>query len=65
MTDTILGRIKLGDEKAFELLYRKYFARLCAFANKFVGDSNLSEEIVQEVFLKVWKNRSQLKDLYT
>ncbi|MEE9364995.1 MAG: RNA polymerase sigma-70 factor [Cellulophaga sp.] len=65
MTDTILGRIKLGDDKAFELLYRKYFVRLCAFSNKFLCNPNLSEEIVQEVFLKVWKNRAQLKNSQT
>ncbi|MEI6865739.1 RNA polymerase sigma-70 factor [Flavicella sp.] len=65
MANTILGRIKLGDDKAFELLYRKYFARLCAFANKFLCDPNLSEEMVQEVFLKIWKNRASLKDQTT
>lgn len=65
MTDTIFGRIKSGDDKAFELLYRQYFVRLCAFANKFVHDPIIAEGIVQEVFLKVWKNRSSLKNTNT
>lgn len=48
MTDTIEHRIMMGDEQAFELLYRRYFVRLCAFANKFLNDPQLSEEAVQE-----------------
>lgn len=65
MEKTIFGRIKSGDDKAFELLYRQYFVRLCAFANKFVHEPTIAEEIVQEVFLKIWKNRSFLKDINT
>ena len=61
MTDTIEHRIKMGDEQAFELLYRRYFARLCAFANKFLNDPGTSEEIVQDIFLKLWENRAALR----
>jgi RNA polymerase sigma-70 factor (ECF subfamily) len=60
MTDTVDHRIKMGDEMAFELLYRRYFLRLCAFANKFLGDPRLSEEAVQDIFLKLWENRTTL-----
>lgn len=61
MIDTIEHRIKMGDEQAFELLYRRYFVRLCAFANKFLSDPQTSEEVVQDVFLKLWENRSMLR----
>ena len=61
MTDTIEHRIKMGDEQAFELLYRRYFVRLCAFANKFLGNPQSSEEVVQDIFLKLWENRSTLR----
>ena len=57
----ISEKVKSDDEQAFELLFRKYYVRLCGFANKFITDSNESEEIVQEVFLKIWKRRDQLK----
>jgi RNA polymerase sigma-70 factor (ECF subfamily) len=33
---------------------------LCGFANKFISDSAESEEIVQEVFLNIWKKKDQL-----
>ena len=51
----------MGDEQAFELLYRRFFVRLCAFANKFMNDPAASEEVVQDIFLKLWENRSSLQ----
>lgn len=51
---------KSNDELAFELLFRKYYRRLCGFANKFIADHAESEEIVQEVFLNIWKKKNQL-----
>lgn len=58
--DRLAERIKLGDEQAFELLFRRYFVRLSAFANKFLNDSDLSQEIVQEVFMKIWETREDI-----
>jgi len=60
MADTIEKRITMGDEQSFELLYRRYFVRLCAFANKFLNDTFASEEVVQDIFLKLWENRFTL-----
>lgn len=50
-----------NDEQAFELLFRRYYVRLCGFANKFIANTAESEEIVQEVFLNIWKKRDQLR----
>jgi len=61
MIDTIEHRIMMGEEQAFELLYRRFFVRLCAFANKFLRDPQTSEEVVQDIFLKLWENRSMLR----
>jgi RNA polymerase sigma-70 factor, ECF subfamily len=60
MTDLIALRIKRGDEQAFELLYRKFYPRLCAFANKFLNDPEASQEIVQDVFTKIWECREDI-----
>jgi RNA polymerase sigma-70 factor, ECF subfamily len=57
MKDQLAVRIKLGDEQAFELLFRKFYVRLCAFANKFLNDPEEAKEIVQEVFAKIWEGR--------
>jgi RNA polymerase sigma-70 factor (ECF subfamily) len=60
MTDQLALRIKLGDEQAFELLFRKYYVTLCSFANKFLNDPEEAREIVQEVFIKIWEGRDEI-----
>lgn len=57
MRDQLAMRIKLGDEQAFELLFRKFYVRLCAFSNKFLNDPEEAKEIVQDVFAKIWEGR--------
>ena len=60
MKDPLTIRIKLGDEQAFELLFRKYYIRLCAFTNKFLNDPEEAREIVQHVFVKIWEGRDEI-----
>ena len=50
----------MGDEQAFELLFRKYYIRLCGFANKYFNDPEEAREIVQEVFTKIWEGREDI-----
>ncbi|MFY9152956.1 MAG: RNA polymerase sigma-70 factor [Prolixibacteraceae bacterium] len=57
----IVGTLKSNDEQAFELLFRRYYVRLVGFANKFISNTPESEEIVQEVFLNIWKKKDQLQ----
>ena len=44
-----------------EILFRKYYAGLCKSLYKILRDATLAEDIVQEVFLKVWEVRETLK----
>jgi RNA polymerase sigma-70 factor, ECF subfamily len=60
MKDQLALRIKLGDKQAFELLFRKYYIRICSFANKFVNDPETAREIAQEVFIKIWEGRDEI-----
>jgi RNA polymerase sigma-70 factor (ECF subfamily) len=55
MKDQLAMRIKLGDEQAFELFFRKFNTRLCAFANKFLADPEEAQEVVQDMFIKIWE----------
>ena len=55
MKDQLAMRIKLGDEQAFELFFRKFNIRLCAFANKFLDDPEEAQEVVQDIFVKIWE----------
>jgi RNA polymerase sigma-70 factor, ECF subfamily len=54
---TWVERIRVGDSAAFEALFRTYHAALCAFAYRYLGERDLAEEMVQEVFLFVWERR--------
>nr|WP_321453290.1 RNA polymerase sigma-70 factor [uncultured Carboxylicivirga sp.] len=53
----LLNRIKEGDEKAFELVFRSYYPHLVLFAQKYLNDRDLSESFVQDVFVNLWTKR--------
>jgi len=56
----LLERLKINDQSAFTIIFTKYYQDLVRFSFSFTRDSDASEEIVQEVFLKLWENRSSL-----
>ena len=58
----LILRIKEGDARSLELLFRRLYPRLCAYANKFVQDTGDSKEIVQDLFLAIWNNREHLDE---
>ena len=58
--EQLVRKIALGDQKAFEELYRLYYKRLCQFAFLFLHSKELSEEAVSDVFFNVWMKREQL-----
>jgi RNA polymerase sigma-70 factor (ECF subfamily) len=60
MNDLLALRIKQGDNQAFELLFRKYYVRLCGFSNKFLNDPEEAREVAQEVFIKIWEGREDI-----
>lgn len=47
-------------EPRIETYFRTYYAPLCKTVHKMVRSSAIAEDIVQDVFLKVWRNRAQL-----
>lgn len=57
----LLERIKRGDEKAFEQLYRSSYELLCRFAMTLTHSQWMAEEIVDDIFFQLWDNREQLE----
>jgi len=53
-------KIQKNDEYAFEELYKAAFKPLLYYACEIIGQQQLAEEVVQDVFLKIWKKRSLL-----
>jgi RNA polymerase sigma-70 factor (family 1) len=49
-----------GDQNDFESLFQRHYQSLCRFAYSLVESEVLAEEIVSDVFVKIWKNRDQL-----
>ena len=55
----LLSAIKNGDEKAFYVLFKKYYPMLCAYGNKFIELED-AEECVQDAMLWLWENKEML-----
>ena len=62
LTDLDLYKqIKRGNELAFDVLFKKYYAPLCRFAVMFTKDNDNADEVVQSFFVKLWQQRKMLK----
>jgi RNA polymerase sigma-70 factor (ECF subfamily) len=57
----IWERIKKGNSKSFELLFSRYHSRLCLYSFRLVADEAAAEEIVNDVFLKIWNKRKEIQ----
>ena len=57
---SVITALKAGEEKVFDVVYRHYFRRLCAFCSQYVGEQEEIEEIVQETMMWLWENRKSL-----
>lgn len=55
-----IRKIRQGDIRAFEDLFHAYYGRLCDYANTLVKSDEMAEEVVQELFYSLWKNRGTL-----
>lgn len=56
----ILGRIRKGDVKEFESLFRSSYVSLVRYARTLVKDHDTAEEIVQDLFFRIWQDREKL-----
>jgi RNA polymerase sigma-70 factor (family 1) len=52
----VFEKLSIGDSEAFKWIYDTYRARLYRFALKFLPSAE-AEEVVQDIFLKLWENR--------
>lgn len=53
---TLVGRIRGGDAEALEALYKRYGTPCYSLARRILGDEQLAQDVVQEVFLALWKD---------
>lgn len=58
----LVRRLRSGDKDAFRLLYERYYPLFISFANRMLKDENMAEDLIQNVFMKVWVGRANLNE---
>lgn len=56
----LLILLRKGEARTFELIYERFSGRLYHYINNRVNSKEVSEEIVQEIFLSLWGRRATL-----
>ncbi|HEY3371585.1 MAG TPA: RNA polymerase sigma-70 factor [Prolixibacteraceae bacterium] len=62
ITQELFTRLKNGDMLAFDQVYEQYCHKLFSFVFKIVKNEAEADDIVQEVFVKIWASRHKLQD---
>lgn len=61
--DSVLwSRLRTGDEKAFSLLFEKYYEHLVRYGNSFSNHSEKVQDCIQDVFADLWLYKHSLSD---
>lgn len=56
----LLRRLKLGDHAAFEMVFHHYKSQMARNALRLLKDPELAEDLLQELFIKLWEQRSKI-----
>ena len=62
LTD-LLQQVASGDERAFKRLYDAYSGRLYSYIARIVKSDQVAEELVMDVFMKIWRGRTLLTQI--
>jgi RNA polymerase sigma-70 factor (family 1) len=57
----IIGRIRKGDIGQFESLFKSSYVSLVRYAKTLIKDQDTAEEIVQDLFFRLWQDREKIK----
>lgn len=56
----LMKAVRAGNEEAYEYLFKTYYPRLRNFAARFIDDSDMVADILQECYLRLWERRETL-----
>lgn len=59
----VLEAISCGDHSAFSLFYKAYHPVVLRVVKRYIKTEDLAEDVVQEIFAKIWTDRSKLIDV--
>lgn len=57
--------LRKGDEASYKKLYKLYYSDLCSYLNTICGSREISKDLSQQVFIKIWKKREALSINYS
>ena len=55
-----IEKMKAGDRESFNQVFRRYYSPMVRFCIRYVADSDIASEIVQDLFVKLWSNREKI-----
>ena len=58
----VVERFSKGSKKDFGIIYSHYFKPIRTNISKFIPNTDIADDILQEVLLKLWENRARFKD---
>jgi RNA polymerase sigma-70 factor (ECF subfamily) len=56
----LLNGLKKGKGESYKIVFAKYYEWLCNYVYKLSNNYQLSEDLVQDVFVKLWENRESI-----
>lgn len=58
----LVGSLKGGDKNAFTIIFEKYHKQLYYIALSYLKDPSMAQDVVQDMFIKLWAYRVNLKE---
>jgi RNA polymerase sigma-70 factor (family 1) len=62
-TDKIIRQINQKNKEGFKYLYDYYYPSLCSFSYRFLKNKQEAEDVVQDVFLRLWKSKAKFNSV--
>jgi RNA polymerase sigma-70 factor, ECF subfamily len=56
----LIAGLQQGNKSAFDFLFRSYYSGLCSYATTYLKSADISDEIVQEVFIRLWEKHKKI-----
>lgn len=58
--EQLFKQLKANDSNAFEILFKRHYANLCRRVNAMLNDEEAAEDVVQQLFMKIWESRESM-----
>ena len=61
--EVVIQRLQAGDEKSFALVYNHYYSSVQAQVLHILHSPEMTEDVTQEIFIRIWENREKLSEV--